>query len=112
MKILRDIKKKADKAEEEVVYPPVTVEAVEKMIKLLKVSKETGCIFKLCLAFQDGEFFVDSASFQDVEFLKKTKLREESLLISYHTSLLLYQTTIKIADIRRINLAIQYKGDD
>lgn len=113
MKIFKDIKKKADKVEKEVDMPPVTVEAVEQMIQLLKISKDIGCLFELCLTFKDDDFIIKSADFQDVELLKKTKARPESLLISYKTSLLLYQTTVKIEDIKEISLSVKYhsQGD-
>lgn len=107
--MLEKLKSKAqtiDVIEKENVEP-VSVDEIEKAIKLIEAAKEIDCDFKICFALKIDEFIVDSASFNGIKIIKNKK-EDNKLLIQYQNMLFSSDTYIDLNNIIGIDISCQY----
>lgn len=91
---------------------PVSVEDLEKTIKLIETAKEVDCRFQVCFTLAIGEYFIDSDAFRGIKFLKKTKNEEDRVMVSQYNALLSTDTIIKVSDIIGVCVTIKFKDKE
>lgn len=86
---------------------PVTIDEIEKAIKIIEAAKEIDCDFKIRFALKIDDFIVDSASFNGIKIIKNKK-ENNKLLIQYQNLLFSSDTYIDLNNIIGINISCQY----
>lgn len=87
---------------------PVTMDDVDNLIKLVKLSKSIDCYFSVNLLLSSGNYTIDSNDLVDIK-ITQGKTQPERLIISTQESLLAIETAINITDIKLIQCNIEYK---